>query len=60
VGCLVLPPHSKRVPGLNSDWGSLHVLPVHAWVLSGYFVGLTGLGEYVKWMDVFKQMVKLN
>ena len=32
--------HSKRVPGLTPTWGlsvwSLHVLPVYAWVLSGY------------------------
>ena len=33
-------PHSKRVPGSTLGWGlsvwSLHVLPVYAWVLSGY------------------------
>ena len=33
-------PHSKRVPGSIPGWGlsmwSLHVLPLHAWVLSGY------------------------
>ena len=37
---LALSPHSKRVPVLNPDWGppvwSLHVLPLYAWVLSGY------------------------
>jgi len=33
-------PHSKRVPGSTPGWGlsvwSLHVLPMHAWVPSGY------------------------
>ena len=33
-------PHSERVPGSTPGWGltvwSLHVLPVYAWVLSGY------------------------
>ena len=33
-------PPSQRVPGLTPSWGlsvwSLHVLPVYAWVLSGY------------------------
>jgi len=37
VWWLALSPHSKRVPGSNPCWGlsvwSLHVLPVHAWVL---------------------------
>ena len=32
--------HSKRVPGSIPGWGlsvwSLHVLPVYAWVLSGF------------------------
>ena len=36
-GCLS---HSERVPGSIPTWGlsvwSLHVLPVYAWVLSGY------------------------
>jgi len=37
-----LPPssHSERVPGSTPGWSlsvwSLHVLPVYAWVLSGY------------------------
>ena len=44
-GCTVVwwlapSPHSKRVPGSIPTWGlsvwSLHVLPVYAWVLSGY------------------------
>ena len=44
-GCTVVwwlapSPHSERVPGLIPTWGlsvwSLHVLPVYAWVLSGY------------------------
>ena len=33
-------PHSERVPGSIPTWGlsvwSLHVLPLYAWVLSGY------------------------
>ena len=33
-------PYSKRVPGLNPGCGlsvwTLHVLPVYAWVLSGF------------------------
>jgi len=33
-------PHSERVPGSTPGWSlsvwSLHVLPVYAWVLSGY------------------------
>ena len=33
-------PHSERVPGSIPTWGlsvwSLHVLPVYAWVLSGF------------------------
>ena len=33
-------PHSKRVPGSNPGWGlsvwSLYVLPMYAWVLTGY------------------------
>ena len=37
-------PHSERVPGSIPIWGlsvwSLHVLPVYAWVLSGYSVFL--------------------
>jgi len=37
---LALSPHSKMVPGSILDWGlsvwSVHVLPVYAWVLSGY------------------------
>ena len=40
VWWLALSPHSKRVPGSTPGWGlsvwSLHVLPVYAWVLSGY------------------------
>ena len=45
VGCTVVwwlapLPHSEKVPGLILTWGlsvwSLHVLPVYAWVLSGY------------------------
>jgi len=44
-GCTVVwwlapSPHSKKVPGSTPVWGlsvwSLHVLPVYAWVLSGY------------------------
>ena len=44
-GCTVVwwlapSPHSERVPGSIPSWGlsvcSLHVLPVYAWVLSGY------------------------
>ena len=44
-GCMAMwwsapPPHRKRLPALNPSWGlsvwSLHVLPVNAWVLSGY------------------------
>ena len=44
-GCTVVwwlapSPHSERVPGSIPTWGlsvwSLHVLPVYAWVLSGY------------------------
>merc|ERR1712035_185044 len=40
VQWLALPPHSKKVAGSILTWGlsvwSLHVLPVPAWVLSGY------------------------
>ena len=45
LGCKVVwwlapSPQSERVPGSTPDWGlsvwSLHVLPVYAWVLSGY------------------------
>ena len=45
-------PHSKRVPGLTPGWGlsvwSLYVLPVYAWVLSGY----SGFLPLSKNMDV--------
>ena len=54
-------PHSRRVPGSTPWWGltvwSLHVLPVYAWVLSGYssflplsknmHVRLTGVSKIV-------------
>ena len=36
---LALSPHSKKVPGSSPSWGlsvCSHVLPVYAWVLSGY------------------------
>ena len=65
-GCMVvwwlaLLPHNKRVPGSIPGWGlsvwSLHVLPVYAWVLSGYsgflppsknmHVRLTGVSKIV-------------
>ena len=40
VWWLALLPHNERVPGSTPGWGlsvwSLHVLPVYAWVLSGF------------------------
>lgn len=33
---LALPPHSEKVEGSIPEPGSLHVLPVSAWVLSGF------------------------
>ena len=40
VWWLALSPHSERVSGSTPSWSlsvwSLHVLPVYAWVLSGY------------------------
>jgi len=50
--------HSKRVPGSTAGWGlsvwSLHVLPVYAWVLSGYS-GFLPLSKnmHVRLIDVF-------
>ena len=45
IAWLAPSPHSERVPGSAPGWGlsvwSLHVLPVYAWVLSGYSGFLT-------------------
>ena len=67
-GCTVVwwlapSPHSWRVPGSTPSWGlsvwSLYVLPVYAWVLSGYSGFLPpSLNMHVRLIVVSKIVVR--